>query len=69
MWVVFLKLFSGQVLRPADTDDLELLLVALGHADDHVVDQGAGGAPVGAGLAAVLVALGGPDGALAARVC
>ena len=26
----------------ADADDLELLLVALGHADDHVVDQGAG---------------------------
>src|SRR5699024_765442 len=24
-----------------DTDDFELLLVALGHADDHVVDQGA----------------------------
>ena len=38
----------------ADADDLELLGEAVGHADDHVVDEGADQAVHGTGLALVV---------------
>src|SRR3954470_20541149 len=43
--VAELELQLGRALGQdavADADDLEALLVAVGHADDHVVDEGAG---------------------------
>jgi hypothetical protein len=45
-----LELLARDRGRPAGADDLQVLLVALGDALDHVADQGAGGAPVGVGL-------------------
>src|SRR5260221_1793744 len=48
---------SGGV--PTDALDLELLLVSLGHADDHVLDQGARHAVPGADEAVFLGGLGG----------
>src|SRR4051812_1103910 len=48
--VAELELQLGRALGQdavADADDLEPLLVAVGHADDHVVDEGAGQAVQG----------------------
>src|SRR5512139_3646217 len=55
-----LELQLGRALRQhavADADDLELLLVALGHADDHVVDQRPGQSVQRTGLPLVVRAL------------
>ena len=68
--VAELELQLGRALGQdavAHAHDLELLLVAVGHADDHVVDQGAGQAVQRAALALVVGTLDLEDAVALAR--